>query len=140
LRMTVPVILLVENAPEDAYLILRRLNEYFTEPHKLLRATTLSEAEECLSLPDHGICLILLDLGLPDSASPHDTFERMKKYASDIPIVILTGMSDHTLALKLISEGADDFINKSLLHDKPELMKNAVEFAIHRRAHRRATG
>ena len=55
--------------------------------------------------------VILLDLSLPDS-QPQDTFFTVQANVPQIPIVVVTGHSDRTLAIKAVREGAQDFIIK----------------------------
>jgi len=54
---------------------------------------------------------VLLDLSLPDSKD-YETFERVKKYAKEVPIIILTGLDDETVAIKAVHEGAQDYLVK----------------------------
>src|SRR4051812_45709042 len=99
-------ILLVEDSPEDAYLVQRTINKSLSGRFDVSHKSTMAEAE--IYIRDHKdeISLILLDLGLPDTKNGHDTFQHMKQYAPDIPVVVLTGMEDHDLALLLVREGA----------------------------------
>ena len=55
--------------------------------------------------------VILLDLSLPDS-QPQDTFFTVQKKVPQIPIVVVTGHSDRTLAIKAVRQGAQDYIIK----------------------------
>ena len=55
--------------------------------------------------------VILLDLSLPDS-QPQDTFFTVHKKVPQIPIVVVTGHSDRTLAIKAVRQGAQDYIIK----------------------------
>jgi len=55
--------------------------------------------------------VILLDLSLPDS-QPQDTFFTVQKQVPQIPIVVVTGHSDRTLAIKAVRQGAQDYIIK----------------------------
>jgi DNA-binding NtrC family response regulator len=128
--MTEQILLLVEDSMEDAYLIRRKLNEHLNSPFQLVHYVTMGEAEQYLVREKQNIALVLLDLGLPDTAGGKDTFRHIESHAPDVPVVVLTGTKDHSLALSLVGEGAADFVNKNLLYDKPELLRDAVEFAI----------
>jgi DNA-binding NtrC family response regulator len=127
--MTTHEILLVEDTPEDAFLIRRTIDKNLPGRFQLSHKTTMSDAEAYIEGHKDDISLILLDLGLPDTKGGHDTFDHMKQYAPDIPVVVLTGMEDHELALALVREGAEDFVNKGLIQEKPELLRDALEFA-----------
>ncbi len=76
---------------------------------------TLTTGKELLSflIKNPKPSLILLDLKLPDI----DGYELCKKirenhFMSDIPIIILTGVSEVDAKIKTIEIGADDYINK----------------------------
>lgn len=58
--------------------------------------------------------LILLDLGLPDSKGL-ETFTQLRAKVPEVPIVVLTGLDDESLAVKTIKEGAQDFLVKGYL-------------------------
>ncbi|MHC2066319.1 Glu/Leu/Phe/Val dehydrogenase dimerization domain-containing protein [Bremerella sp. T1] len=55
--------------------------------------------------------VVLLDLTLPDSEGL-ETFQRMHSAAGMIPIVVLTGNDDMTLAPKAVEAGAQDYLLK----------------------------
>lgn len=55
--------------------------------------------------------VILLDLSLPDSP-PQDTFFTVHDKVPHIPIVVVTGHSDRSLAINAVREGAQDYIIK----------------------------
>ncbi len=122
-------ILLVEDSPDDAFLVCRTIDKHFPGRFQVSHKATMADAEAYIKDHKDDINLILLDLGLPDTKNGRDTFDHMKEYAPEIPIVILTGLEDHDLALSLVREGAEDFVNKGLMHDKPELLRDVLEFA-----------
>ncbi|HTK84754.1 MAG TPA: response regulator [Patescibacteria group bacterium] len=131
------VILMVEDSDDDAMIIGRRLQEQIGEPLTLSRQTTLREA--CLFIEERkdDIRLVLLDLGLPDTPGMEETFRRVQEYCMEIPIVVLTGTDDHDLAVRIVGSGAQNFINKDHIIDHPQMLRDAVDFAIS--AHQRAT-
>ena len=55
--------------------------------------------------------VIILDLSLPDS-QPQDTFFTVQEKVPQIPIVVVTGHSDRSLAIRAVREGAQDYIIK----------------------------
>ena len=72
--------------------------------------------------------VILLDLSLQDS-NGFDTFAALYAHATQIPILVLTGMDDERLAVRTIREGAQDYLIKGQI-DPPYLarvIRNAVE-------------
>jgi len=102
-------VLLVEDNAADARLIQESLAERSDEPFDLETVDTLQTGLQRLSAG--GIDAMLLDLGLPDSYGV-ETFVRAKARALGVAIIILTGMNDDSLALKLVQGGAQDFVAK----------------------------
>jgi hypothetical protein len=102
-------VLLVEDNAADARLIQEALAERSDEPFDLETVDTLQMGLERLN--DGGIDAMLLDLGLPDSFGA-ETFVRAKARALGVAIIILTGLNDDSLALKLVQGGAQDFVAK----------------------------
>lgn len=74
-----------------------------THIDRLTKAMTYLEQEK----PD----VILLDLSLPDSP-PQDTFFTVHDKVPHIPIVVVTGHTDRSLAMNAVREGAQDYIIK----------------------------
>ena len=122
-------ILLVEDSVDDAFLVCRTIDKHLPGRFKVNHKMNMADAESHIKERKNSVSLILLDLGLPDTKNGRDSFDRMKSYASEIPIVVLTGLEDHDLALALIREGAEDFVNKGLMREKPELLRDVLEFA-----------
>jgi two-component system, sensor histidine kinase and response regulator len=102
-------VLLVEDNAADARLIQESLAERSDEPFDLETVDTLETGLTRLSAG--GIDAMLLDLGLPDSYGI-ETFVRAKARALGVAIIILTGLNDDSLALKLVQGGAQDFVAK----------------------------
>jgi signal transduction histidine kinase len=55
--------------------------------------------------------VVLLDLTLPDSHG-FETFTTVHAQAPDIPLVVLSGLDDETLAVRAVQEGAQDYLVK----------------------------
>ena len=94
------------------------------------RVATLAEGEEVLKAGD--IDLLFLDLGLPDTASAADTYARIKKWADQLPVIIMTNLKDHDLARIMVHEGAADFLNKDLIVNSPQQIGRAIDFSLER--------
>jgi len=73
--------------------------------------------------------LILLDLGLPDSLGL-ETYEKVSKVASNIPVVVLTGLDDEEIAVGAVKKGAQDYLVKGEV-DNRTIMRS-LEYAIER--------
>jgi len=76
-----------------------------------------------------GIQVIILDLGLPDSAG-YETFRKVKEAVPHIPIVLLTGLGDNEIAMKAVSEGAQEYLVKGQMDIKA--LPRTLAFAIQR--------
>ncbi|MFC2045410.1 PAS domain S-box protein [Chloroflexota bacterium] len=120
-------VLIVEDNPADVRLVKELLTETGTIDCRLQSASRLSEAQECLSTGDFN--LVLLDLGLPDSRGL-ETFERLKLQIPKVPIIILTGLSDESIALEAVKMGAQDYIMKQELDGR--LLARAMKYAVER--------
>jgi len=72
---------------------------------------------------------VLLDLGLPDS-NGLETFFSIYARAGDVPIVVLSGLSDERAAVKAVQAGAQDYLVKGQLTDR--LLVRSLRYAIER--------
>ena len=117
--------LLIEDNPGDAELIaiaLERAGNY-----RLETCARLSDALE--SIERNGLDLILVDLGLPDSEGL-DTFLKVNERAPHLPIVVLTGSEDDSLALQAVREGAQDYLVKGV---SSSLLLRSLRYALERK-------
>lgn len=81
-------------------------------------------------LKDGGIELILLDLTLPDSDGL-ETFLRVIEAAPDLPLIVLSGLSDVALAIETVQLGAQDYLVKG--HVDNHLLVRSMKYAIERK-------
>lgn len=102
-------VLLVEDNAGDARLIQESLAEASDQSFDLEIAETLRAGLQRLHLG--GIDAMLLDLALPDSFGM-ETFVRARAQALGVAIIVLTGLDEDSLALKLVQGGAQDFVAK----------------------------
>ena len=121
-------VLLIEDNAGDARLIEEILSEARDAPFELVHAGRLSTGMEHLSAG--GIDIVLLDLSLPDSQGL-DTFAEMHAQASEVPIILLTGVEDEALGIQAVREGAQDYLTKGQV-DRPVLVR-AIRYAIERK-------
>src|SRR5690625_4120914 len=105
----VGAVLLIEDNRADVLLIQAMLAEADDLGYAVVHAPTLEAGLE--SLQQEKAALILLDLSLPDSFGL-DTFQALYRHAEGIPIVVLTGSRDSSLALRAIQAGAQDYLVK----------------------------
>jgi two-component system, cell cycle sensor histidine kinase and response regulator CckA len=122
-------ILLVEDNPGDVLLLQETLSEINIVELEWIHAERISNALECLQSEDFDV--ILLDLLLPDSEGL-DTFTRIHEQAPLVPIVVLTGMADETLAIRSMQAGAQDYLVKGQVSGSDLLMRS-IRYAIERK-------
>ncbi|MDY0028848.1 MAG: response regulator [Pseudobdellovibrionaceae bacterium] len=125
-------VLVVEDSESDFFAVKRLLSHHMPWNVRVLRAKTLAEAEHILSSGQDRPHIVLLDLGLPDSDQPIETYNRVSIYKDQVPVVVLTGFDDHQLALDMIGVGAQDYICKNLIVMQPDLLLRTIEFAMGR--------
>jgi diguanylate cyclase (GGDEF)-like protein len=98
-------------------------------PFRLHYADRLANGLEHLS--NNGDCgLVLLDLSLPDSFGL-ETFARVYAHSPTVPIIVLTGNDDQTVALSAVKSGAQDYLVKGRL-DR-ELLVRSMQYSIERK-------
>jgi PAS domain S-box-containing protein len=122
-------VLLVEDNPGDARLLQVTLSEVTSAHFDLTCVGLLRKAMESLSAQPFDA--VLLDLSLPDSQG-FDTFTKLHKQFPEVPIVVLSGLSDETLALRAVQEGAQDYLVKGQVNGA-DLISRSLRYAIERR-------
>lgn len=124
-------LLLVEDNKADARLLrelLREADDNFEVTHveRLADAlAVLSEEAPPETLPD----IVFLDLSLPDGHGL-DNVRRLHTARPEVPIVILTGQDDDTLALSAAQAGAQEYLVKGQGDGK--LVSREARYAIER--------
>jgi phosphoserine phosphatase RsbU/P len=126
-------ILLVEDDPDDVWVMRNLLGDRWEEPFELVQVELLSAAiERCA---EDRFDVILLDLSLPDSRGL-ETFFAMHAHAGNVPIVVLSSYSDQTSAVKAVQAGAQDYLVKGQVND--DLLVRSIRYAIERNRRHRA--
>ena len=120
--------LLIEDNPGDVRLIREMLSDGEGELFQLDCVGRLSQGLEYLSTRDAGV--VLLDLSLPDSYG-FDTFLKVYAHSPKVPIIVLTGNDDQTVALSAVKTGAQDYLVKGKL-DR-ELLLRSMQYSIERK-------
>jgi len=120
-------VLLVEDNPGDAVLIRSMLLETEDIHPDVRHSNSLSSAFE--SLAERTFDIIVLDLGLPDSLGL-ETFLSVHTKYPEVPVIVLTGMSDEELAVKTVQAGAQDYLVKGEV--ERELLVRSVRYSIGR--------
>lgn len=129
-------VLLVEDNPGDALLIREVLREAGDGRFALETVEWLRDALDAVSRG--GFSVVLLDLSLPDSFGL-DTFRTLQARCPGLPIVVLTGNDDETVAVQAVQEGAQDYLVKGRVEDHH--LAHALRYAPsrHRRVERVVT-
>lgn len=123
---------LIEDNPSDAELLCRILAEDPMSEFSVVSEGRLSSG--LARLTEKGADLVLLDLGLPDSEGI-DTLRRLRAAVPTVPIIVLTGLNDESVAINAVRDGAQDYLVKDGL-DCQALIR-AIRYA--RERHRLTT-
>jgi two-component system cell cycle response regulator len=117
-------LLLLEDDREYAQLVRDLLDEAFEITH----VGSLAETRHVLAeiSPD----CILADLTLPDAHWLEAPTE-LRALAPDVPVVILSGLVDESLAMKAVHEGAQDYLVKG--HTDAHVLGRSIHYAIERK-------
>lgn len=122
-------VLLIEDNPGDARLVMEMLAEakddisFDLEWKDSLSAGLGRLAQEVVDV-------VLLDIMLPDSSGPA-TFERALALAPGIPLIVMTGINDETLATDALQKGAQDYLVKGQADSN--LLVRSIRYAITRK-------
>jgi signal transduction histidine kinase len=125
-------VLLVEDNLGDVRLIQEMLSKVGPVPFSLEIANSLAAA--LARLRAGGIDLILLDLVLPDSSGAN-TFTSVHAQVPTLPIIVLTGLGDESIALKVMKQGAQDYMVKGQVDGN--LIWRTIRYAMERQRGRR---
>ncbi len=121
-------VLLVEDDDLDAHLTQDILAEWSIEQFAVTHVARLSEA--LTRLGKERFDAVLLDLSLPDGYGL-TTLRQVQAASPTIPIIVLSGVSDQTLALQAVQNGAQDYLVKG--QSQPELLTRSIRYAMERK-------
>jgi diguanylate cyclase (GGDEF)-like protein/PAS domain S-box-containing protein len=126
-------ILLIEDNPGDLRLLSEMFRDGGQRDLEIAHAGGVATAEQHLreDMPH----VVLLDLGLPD-AQGIDAIRRIRTAAPHVPIVVLTGLDDESMAIRALQEGAQDYLIKGEI--EPRGLLRALRYAIERKANEEA--
>jgi protein-histidine pros-kinase len=120
-------VLLIEDNPGDAKLIKELLKDINNNNFKLKHVSNFDEFK--IQHEETKNDIILLDLFLPESDGL-DTLDYVIKDAPDIPIIVLSGMNEKSIAINAVKLGAQDYLIKGTLDGN--LLERAIFYAIER--------
>ena len=121
-------LLLVEDMPGDSRLLRKMFNEEGSPSTEMTHVNCMSAAEAHLAA--HAADIILLDLGLPD-AQGLEAIRRAHAAAPGVPVVVLTGLDDESLAVQALQQGAQDYLIKGQIETRGLL--RSLRYAIERK-------
>src|SRR3569833_540372 len=121
-------LLLIEDNPGDARLVREMLREVETHRYELSHAWCLNDALEHLEKDQFDVALV--DLSLPD-AHGLCTVNHLQNAVPKLPIVILSGTDDESLARQAVLIGAQDYLVKGL--GDSYLLSRSLDYAIERK-------
>jgi two-component system, cell cycle sensor histidine kinase and response regulator CckA len=121
-------ILLIEDNPGDARLLQELLKDVISLQFQMEQIDCLSRGIQRLN--EQAFDVILLDLSLPDSQGL-ETFVQLQRQVRDVPIVVITGLNDETLAVRAMQEGAQDYLVKGQVSS--DVLARSIRYAIERK-------
>jgi serine phosphatase RsbU (regulator of sigma subunit) len=118
-------VLLVEDDDGDAFLFEELLGDADLDVAVRRERTVAAAAAQ---LPGDVACVVL-DLGLPD-ADGLAALHRLREAAPEVPMLVLTGLSDSARGLQAVAAGAQDYLVKGRVDG--ELLARSIRYAIER--------
>jgi signal transduction histidine kinase/ActR/RegA family two-component response regulator len=119
--------LLIEDSPSDVLLLREGLGTDVSGQFALTHVERLEDGLKCLVRDRFDV--VFLDLGLPDSQGL-ETMRKLRLQDWDVPVIILTGLDDETLAANALHEGAQDYLVKG--HFDGYWLTRATRYALER--------
>jgi diguanylate cyclase (GGDEF)-like protein/PAS domain S-box-containing protein len=120
------VLLLVEDDPDQAFLVSRRLREQLLNV-EVVHLGTAAEATERLAQGD--VSCVVLDLSLPD-AKGLEAVKAVRAADPAVAIVVLTGLDSNELGRQAVQLGAQDYLIKG--QHGADAVGRSVTFALER--------
>ncbi len=119
-------ILMVEDNPFDAELIVATLKRGGFEP-VFARVDNRSDMQEALAHASWD--LVTCDHSMPEFSAP-EALELLKELGIEIPVIIVSGEIDLSLAVALLKKGAWDYVHKGDLDRLPVSIERELENAL----------
>lgn len=120
-------LLVVEDDPDDFYLVKEILGRDSHNAYTLRQANSLEQAREVIA--EETFDLILLDLGLQDSEGL-STLKSLLETDTSIPVIVMTGIDDERLGEEAIKLGAEDYVPKNIV--STTLLGRSIAYSIER--------
>lgn len=121
--MSLPLqLLILEDSPADAELIIERLREAGFDPH----SRRVDTAGDYVSALDHIPDVILSDFSMPQF-NAREAIRLMKERGLDIPFIVVSGCIGEEIAVQCIKDGAIDYLLKDRLGRLAPAVTQALE-------------
>jgi serine phosphatase RsbU (regulator of sigma subunit) len=120
-------VLLIEDNDDDAVLVRETLRDTGERQFDLETAPRLSDG--LTFLDQQRFDVVLLDLSLPDSFGI-ETFDEVRSHSREIPIVVLSGNANDSVAMESLRRGAQDYLVKGVADG--ELLGRTLRYAMTR--------
>jgi PAS domain S-box-containing protein len=122
-----PLVLLVDDVPEDRQTLRRYLTKDTEQPYRLREASGIAKAME-QAKEERPDC-VLLDLNLLDGDGRQLLRQLVQEFGPHaLGLIMLTGSGDASVAVEAMKLGAHDYVEKHLL--TPRTLRRAVANAI----------
>lgn len=122
-------VLIVEDDPDDLYLLKQMLQQDFRRKFRTVHCSTLKQA--LTELRCQSFDIVLLDLNLGESQGL-DTLKSITEVNFRTPVIVLTGSSKETLGEESIKHGAEDYLPKAEVNGS--LLSRSICYSIERHA------
>lgn len=120
-------LLIVEDDLRSALALCELLANSDNPTFAIQHVTTAGAA--CDAISTGNIDVVILDLGLPD-AHDLEALRRLEQCVDEIPVIVLTGEGDETLAADALHYGAEDYLLKGAF-DYDSLLRS-IRYAVER--------
>jgi len=121
-------ILLIEDNAGDARLTTELLREASVFTFECVRAENLESGLDLLL--EHDFQIVLADLSLGD-ASGIEIVKRLHERHPTLPMIVLSGLEDETVAMNALQEGAQDYLVKG--RGDGHLISRSIRYAMERK-------
>lgn len=121
-------VLLIEDNAADARLVRDQLEEVEPGGFHIAHAQRLSDG--LARLRQEHFDAVLVDLGLPDGVGL-EVLEPIHDLVHEIPVIVLSGRSDSSLAIQAVQSGAQDYLVKG--QGDGALIARSLRYAIERK-------
>jgi len=120
-------VLIIDHNPDDARVLQQLLNS--SEVGKFVVECIHNLQDGLQRLKKGGVDVLLLDLSMHESQGLN-TFLTVRKETDNIPIIVLTGLDEHAVALEAVKLGAQDYLVKRDLNSN--WLSRALLYSIER--------